>query len=539
MKRLKQIFCLLIILSIILLSACNSKSVSSSPTGSSSSNTMFIGMVNPPVSFNPINSADIAAQFLEKFMFDPFLDMDKPLHFTPRLADSFDTKDNQTFTVKINKKAKWSDGQPVTAEDAVFTFNLAANPKVETSIGAYLTIFAGLDANGKLAKGQTEIPSVRMIDDKTFQFKTKKPVDPNMVKEQIGSKLMILPKHVLKETDPASLSKSPFMMNPTVTNGAFTFIKYQKDQYVQYKANQDYYLGKPKLDQLFVKIMPAANIVAQLQTGELMMNAAGGIGKIPAQDFETVQKMKNVKTQFEPTMGFQVMMFNTEKIKDSKVRQAMTYALDRQSIVDKLLKGHAEIVDGPYTSVNPYLNKNLKKYSYDPEKARQLLKAAGWDFNRTLNLVVPTGNVVREQSADIITQNLEAAGLKVQITKYDFPTIMQKGKQGDFDLLLIGPNYTIDPDVSALYKSHASLNFMKYKNPKSDQLLQSGKDEPNPEKRKIIYNQLQQIWDQDVPFITLYSDYDFGAVSTKVKYGQPRVFGFQKDLQKWSLNGAQ
>jgi peptide/nickel transport system substrate-binding protein len=538
MKWIKPFISLLTIFSVVLLGACGKSSSSVGGTSSSNAKTMFLGLVNPPVSFNPINSSDLAAQVLEKFMFDTFLVMDSPLHFVPKLADSFDTTDNQTFTIKLNKDAKWSDGKPVTTDDVAFTLNLVANPKVETSVGSYLTIFAGLDKNGKLMNGDKEIPSVKIIDAKTIQFKTKKPVDPNMVKEQLGSNFMILPKHVLKDVDPATLSNNPFMMKPTVTNGAFKFVEYKKDQYIQYAANTNYYLGKPKLSKMFVKIMPASNMVAQLQTGELDMNVGGGIGKIPAEDFATVQKITNVKTKFEQTYGFQEMMFNTEHIKDAKVRQAIAYAIDRPTIVKKLLKGHAEIVDGPYTSVNPYLDKNLEKYTYDPNKAKQLLKDAGWDFSKPLNLVVPTGNTVREQSADIITQNLEAVGLKVNTTKYDFPTIMQKGKNGDFDLLLMGFTNTIDPDLTTDYSSNGTLNFMRYKSAKTDQLLQEGKAQPNSDARKKIYNQLQETWEKDVPAITLYSDQDFSAVSNRVQYGQPKVFGFQKDTQNWALNGA-
>ncbi|WP_141430547.1 ABC transporter substrate-binding protein [Bacillus sp. 03113] len=541
MSSFKKVFSLVAILSLLLLAACSGESKSTSSEGNkkASGGSMFIGLVNPPVSFNTINSNDIAAQFLEMFMFDTFLDMDKPLSFTPKLAESFDTKDNQTYTIKIQKDAKWSDGTPVTSKDVAFTMNLVANPKTETSIGTYFTVIDGLTENGKLPDGVTEIPSVKIIDDKTIEFKTKKPVDPNMIKEQIGSKFMILPEHVLKDVAPQDLQKNPFMQNPTVTNGPFKFVQYKKDQYVEYARNDDYYLGKPELDKLFVKIMPAPNLVAQLQTGEIQMNAAGGIGKIVVQDYKTVEGFKNVKTKTEPNIGYQTMMFNTQTIKDAKVRQAIAYAINRKSILDKLLLGKGEVVDGPYTSVSPYLDKDLETYKYDPEKAKQLLKEAGWDFNKPIRFVVPLGNKVREQSADIIAENLKAVGLKIETATYDFPTIMSKGKAGDFDLLLIGWKNTVDPDVTSIYGKGAPTNFMKYDSPKSEELLLAGKTEADADKRKEIYSDLQKLWNEDMPVLTLYSDYDFEVVSKDVKFGEPKVFGFHKDLQKWSIGGAE
>ncbi|ALC82770.1 MULTISPECIES: ABC transporter substrate-binding protein [Bacillus] len=539
MKALKKIYCSIAILSLIVLAACGGGGTNTS-SNSSGGQSMFIGMVNPPVTFNTINTTDVAGQFIEKFMFDTFLDMDAPQSFTPKLAESFETTDNQNFTIKIHPDANWSDGKPVTADDAIFTLNLVANPKTETSVGNYLTIIDGLDANGKLAEGKTEIPSVVKVDDKTFTFKTKNPVDENLVKEQLGSKFMILPKHVLGDVKPEDLSKDPFMQKPTVTNGPFKFTQYKKDQYVEFEANKDYYKGEPKLNKMFVKIMPAANIVAQLQTGELSMNAAGGIGKIAAQDFETVQNLSNVTTKFDKTFGYQTIMFNTqsENVGDAKIRQAIAYAINRQAIVDKLLKGQGEIVDGPYTSVSPYLDKESQKYTYDPEKAKQMLQDAGWDFNKPLNIIVPTGNKVREQSADIITQDLEAIGLKVKTTTYDFPTLLATAKKGAYDIMFIGFTNTLDPDISTIYKTGGSSNYPKYSSKQTDELLEAGKAEPDVEKRKKIYSELQKLWNEDLPVFTLYSDNDFAAVSKKVEEGEPKVFGFHKDLQNWSLTGA-
>lgn len=523
---------LMLMLAVLLLLVACSNSTTNGTANTSEEKNLFIGMVNPPIAFNTINSSDVASQYIEGFMFDSLLDMPESLNFTPKLAESFDTTDNQTYTIKINAKANWSDGTPVTAEDAAFTLNLIANPNVETHVGNFLTPLDGLD-NGKLAEGVSEIPSVKVIDEKTLEFKTTKPVDPNMIKEQLGVKLMILPKHILKDVDPKELSKHPFMQNPTVINGPFKFVQYKKDQYVEFEKNLDYYLGTPKLDKIFVKIMPASNLVAQLQTGEIHMNNT--LGKIAVQDYETVKKIENVKTELQQTIGFQLIVFNMETIKDAKLRQAIAYAINRESIVDDLLKGTGEIIDGPYTSLNPYLNKNLTKYTYDPEKAKQLLAESGWDINQTLDFVVPLGNKVREQSANIIVQNLEDIGIKVKTATYDFPSSLQMAKEGDYDLYLLGNALTVDPDVSSMYASNGSFNFMNYNNPKVDQLLADGKAEPIAEKRKVIYDELQEIWEADLPVLTLYSDYNFAAISDSVSYGGVNILDASVDYHLWDL----
>lgn len=516
----------------------NEQANESDPSGNAGGEkVIFMGQVNAPVTFNPINASDVASQYNQIPIFDSLLDMIGPLEFVPKLATSFETEDNQTFVIKLNEKAAWTDGTPITADDVAFTINLAANPKTESAVGGYISLLEGLDESGKLPDGQETVPSVKVIDDKTLEIKTKTPIDANVLKEQLGVKLLILPKHVLENVPPEQLSKHEFFQHPTVTSGPFKLVKYAKDQYIEYAANPDYYRGAPKIDKLFIKLMPATNLLAQLQTGEIHMNTGVGIGLIPSADYEAVKKLENVTVKEEKKTGIQVMMFNVNTIPDAKVRQAIAYAVDRHLIVDNLLKDAGEVVDGPYSTINPYLNTNLATYEYNPEKAKALLAEAGWDSSRTLRLVVPTGNVTREQSADIIAQNLQNVGVKAKIEKYDFATVMQKGKAGEYDLLLIGNNLTLDPDgASIFYKSDGNFNYMGYSNPTVDQLFEQGKKETDPAKRKAIYDELQRIWQEDLPMLTLYSDYEVLAVSKKVKVGEPKFFGTFYNVHEWDLH---
>jgi peptide/nickel transport system substrate-binding protein len=543
-QAIQKLLSVVAIFSLLLLAACSGATETSKKENSDSksnsksdSNSMFIGLVNPPTGFNPINSGDVAAMFIQKYYQDTLLEMDGPLNFVPRLAESFETEDGQHYTIKINKDAKWTDGNPVTSEDLAFTINTIANPKSETTQGANISMLAGLEANGKLPEGQTELSSVKIVDEKTIELTTAVPVDPNYMKELFGLNILTLPKHILGDVPVEELSKHPYMQNPTVSSGAFKFVKYQKDQYVELVANKDYYMGAPKLEKLFIKIMPAPNLVAQLQTGELDFNVSKGIGKVAVQDYDTVKGFKNVETVVEPTIGHQTMYFNNEKL-NKDVRKALSMAVDRNLLVDKLLKGYGEVVEGPYTSLSPFHDKSAGEIEYNPEQAKQILEKADFDFNTPLELVVPIGNKVREQSAPIIAQSLEKIGVKTKITNYDFPTIMQKGKAGEFDLLLIGFTLTLDPDVSSVYSTGATYNFMKYSDPKMDELLLKGKQEADVEKRKAIYHDVLKKIVDDVPLITLYSDHDFAGVNKRVQVGKPKTFGMHHNIQQWSVGGA-
>lgn len=497
--------------------------------------TLFIGLTIPPTAFNPLVNGETASVVVQSFIFDSLLVMTGPGEFSPKLADAIETTDNQTYTIKLNKNAKWSDGTPITADDVIFTFNLAAHPKSQSVLGAYLAAVEGVEDNGKLPDGVETISSLEKIDDHTVRFKTKNVADPNMLYEQLGSKLYILPKHRLENIPKEAIATDSFTQNPDVTSGPFTFVKYEKDQYVQLKANPNYYLGTPKIDNIYIKILSAANLVTELQTGGIHMNFLGSISKIAVQDYEFVENMDHIRYYYEETLNFQTVMFNHETLPDVRVRQAIAHAVDREHLVNELLRGTGVIVNSPYTPINNYHNPDVPVYEYNPEKAKQLLAEAGWDENRVLNYVVPTGNFIREQAASIIVENLKAVGIKANITMLDFPTTMERARTGQFDLLSMGFTFTYDPDYTSLFGKDQTYNFMRYDSPKSDELLLRGKTEADPAKRKEIYDELQVLWQNELPLLHLYSDTDLIAVSKEVIYGGPKTYGTYADLHLWEL----
>ena len=425
-----------------------------------------IGMMNAPSGFNPLESTDIAQSTVAAMLFNPLVELDDDMKFKPMLADSIETKDNITFTVKLNEKAKWTDGNPVTADDVLFTVGLISNPKVPSTIASKFALLVGLDENGKNTTGAEEIEGMKKVDDHTIEFKTKKLVDLALFEDNIGTRLKTVPKHILKDIDPEKLYQSPFILNPNVIDGAFKLVTYAKDQYVQFEANKDYFLGTPKIDELYFKIMQGSNITVQLESGEIDMNHPN-LGLIPFEDYEKVKGMTQLTTESGGTPGtIQTLMINNKTITDVRVREAFSFAINRKMIADSLLKGNGEGVELPYLSSSEFINKDITIKSYDPEKAKALLKEAGWDSNKTINFDVPTGNKVREKVADIIVDNLTSVGVKVNVQKYDFVTSLAKAKSHEFDIYIVGiPVYPTNPDLSTILQTGGNLNLGQYSSP--------------------------------------------------------------------------
>ncbi|OMF37751.1 hypothetical protein BK133_04230 [Paenibacillus sp. FSL H8-0548] len=532
------------ILSAILVTGCGTSaqknggaSGAAEGTSTTTKNQLTIGITNPPLMFNPIDSdgsGSSGAVFVYRYLFDSLVKTVGPLDYQMMLAESFETDDNQTFRIALNPDAKWTDGQPVTAEDVAFTINLIANPKTITTQRTSIKALGGLDAKGRLPEGVDSLSSIKVIDEKHLEITTGSPVDANLIYERF-SDILIVPKHILKDVDPAQLNQSAFWRNPNVTSGSYKFVKYENKSYVELAANEEYYRGAPEIAKVFIKIMPAANIVAQLQSGELDMNAAQGTGNIPAAEWLTVKTFDNVATSEAQTRRYNSIEINMERFPDKEVRQAIAYAINRSMIVDQLMPNAGELQDGPYSNSHPYHDENVKSYSYDPEKAKELLKSSGFDLKKPIELIVPTGDRTREMAGNIIQQNLQAIGLNVKQVNYDFPTTVSYLVKGDFDLVLSSASSLMDPDgPSTVYSSAGALNDMRFFNDRVDELFQQGMNEVDATKRRAIYTELQGIIQEEVPVVTIYSEYNLMALAKDVKGKGGVIDGMHYDVNIWS-----
>jgi len=476
--------------------------------GAQSALVAVSAMWSPPNNFNPINTDSSYGFYAVRFMFTGLVGSrveNNQMQFTPALASRWDVgADRQTFTFTLHPQASWHDGQPVTSDDVLFTIMTVSDPRTETNRGANIAAIAGLDARGKRAVGGQI--GFRSLGPKAFEVKTKAPVDPAFFLETFGSNLYIIPKHILADVPPDQLSRHPFFQRPTVGNGPYKFVQYRTDEFVEFASNDSYHLGAPHVRRLFLRIIPPTTMLAQLQRGDLDLTAGFGIGEILVDDWDRVKTLSNLQTISFPAPGYQYMLINWQRpyLQDKRVRRALAQAINRSLIVSQLLKGQGQVAEGPIPPVTPYFNKQVKPWPYDPAQARALLQEAGWDFNRTLTLRVPVGNVVRERSAEIVRENLVAVGVKTDLQKSDFPTHIAALRNGTYDLGLVGWTGLNDPDVSSQYRTGGQYNFSSHSIPQMDQLLDEGVRTADPAKRHQIYDQFQELFADQMPVVVLY-----------------------------------
>lgn len=508
----------------------------------SSGETLVIGMNNAPSSQNPFHANSTSADWAMKFFYETLLNQVGPTEFEPRLGE-FSTEDNQTFTVSLNSEATWTDGEPVTAHDVAFTLNTIAHPDTLTSHGADIAMLEGTDSQGKMAEGLEELPGVTVVNDETLELTTKEPVDINYISEFLGTKVMVAPEHVMEDIPKEELHTAQEVVQPTVFNGPYKFVKYAEEDYLELEANEDYYRGVPKIANVFMRVLNGSTLVTELQAGNLHMVSQGGFGDVPHNDIPLVQEVETleVKEYASPNVQYLYINNENERYADKKVRQAFAYAIDFEMIVENLLTGHGEVPAAPYSSANTtYQDESLEPYPYDPEKAKELLDEAGFDYNQPVTLSVPTGNAVREQNADLIEQYLENIGLEVNQVSYDFTTFMSKLREGDYELGLGGQAHNYEPDLTNFLGTGGSSNQNHYSSEEMDSLLAEGLKGTTSEERQPVYEEVQALFKEDVPAIPFYSE---SVYSVQVDYLNGGVKEFYPattaNVHEWTLEPTQ
>lgn len=518
------------------MTACGTSNDTAQQGGDASNGKKIInmGVTYSPGTINPLSPVTEVATYATGLMFLPLMEIGSDMQFHPMLAESVTTEDNKTFTIKLYENAKWSDGEPITVDDVMFTIRRIADAKVG-SIYAYMyASFEGFDENGYLPEGTTDVAGLVKVDDSTLQMVAKEPMSLNIFNNAVSRCLWTIPEHVLKDVAPEELVASEFFQKPDVVSGPFSMIQYDRDHYIQLAANKNYFKGAPKIDQLNFNVMQGSQIYARLQSGEIDFNTPN-LGVIPVEDFENVKALPNMKTNLEEPIANQFMYINETVFPDAKQRKALVHAINREQIVNDLLKGNGEVIDGFFTSYSPYFDETLGVTGYDPEKAKSLLEESGWDFNREIVFSVSSGDDTMSQAANIIAANLNAIGVKVKIKMTDLTTLMDELYATNFELAMLQYSFTpVDPypDITYLIRSG---NINGYSNAEVDRLFDEVRSVDDSAKVKELYAGVNKIAQEEVPMFSVYATRGLSAVSDRVSGIEPRQFGTFINVQDWDV----
>jgi len=495
---------------------------------------IVVGAIGEPRTLIPIMASDSASGAICGLIFNGLVKYDKDLNLVGDLAKGWDiSEDGLKITFYLRRGVRWQDGQPFTARDVEFTYKGLVDPRVRTAYSGDFKMIKRLE----------------VIDDYTVRVLYKEPFSPGLSSWTMG----IMPEHLLKGED---LNTTRFARHPVGT-GPYRFRLWKTGERVELVSNHDYFEGRPYIDRYIYRIIPdQATLFLELR--------AGGVDEISLTPLQARRQTQSrfFKGNFNkfryPSFGYTYLGYNLKdfRFRDLRVRQAINYAINKEEIIRGVLLGLGRVSTGPFIPESWAYNKAVKAVGYDPEKARMLLKEAGWrdlDGDGVLEkngrrfsftIITNQGNGERRMTAEIIQRRLKEVGIEVKIKIIEWSSFVSEFiDKRRFDAVLLGWGLSRDPDMYDIWYSsktkEGEFNFVGYSNPEVDRLLLEGRCTFDREERTRIYHKIHRILYHDQPYLFLYVPDALPIIQKRFRGIKAAPAGIGYNFIKWYVPKAE
>jgi len=475
--------------------------------------TLIIGMQQEPEILNESISSMFSGIYLCNLIFSKFVKHNDSMELEcdliteiPTVKNGGVSEDYLTYTYHLRDNAFWHDGRPVTSADVRFTCDIMKDPEINVST----------------RQGWDVIESVDTPDSHTVVFHLSE-VYTNFVGDCFYDE-SVLPRHLLKDLQSSDFTSADFHKDP-VGSGPFIFEEWESGSYMTLKANRDYYGEGPYLDRIIIKfILDGNSLMFQLESGEIM-----GADNVPNALLDIVSDINKVKIYKTPALFLEHIDLNCSRypLDDNRVRRALSLAIDREEISNKIYNGiwlpaySDEHPDSPFhTGFGRDFN------GYNPELARELLREAGWrdsdgdgvrekgDRELKFEISTVTGRVNRRRTQIVLNKQLGEIGVTLEIKNYH-PSVLFAGfddggilSGGKYEMALYAFMAPPDPSTketsySADFVPPAGQNYSYFEDAALTDLLSMGSSAISFERRKILYSEILKILAREVPVIPL------------------------------------
>jgi len=538
MKRGSFFWLMGILLLLTLLSGCDTSGPAVAPAPRpagipATGDTLVVGTIGEPSNLIPLLASDASSHDVAGQIYNGLLRYDKNLKLEGDLAERWEvSRDGLTITFHLRQGVRWQDGKPFTAKDVLYTYGVTIDPKTPT---AYAEDFK-------------QVQQVSAPDPYTVVVNYAKPFAPALA--SWGN--AVLPAHLLEGQD---ITKSPLSRKPVGT-GPFRFKSWDAGQKIILEANPDYYEGRPQIDRYLYRVIPdSSTMYMELKAGGVDM-----MGLSPVQ-YQRQTSGSSFTSRFNkyryPASAYTYLGYNLRNplFADRQVRQAIAMCINRDEIIHGVLLGMGQMANGPFKPGTWAHNPSVKGFDYNPEQAKKLLAAAGWQLGTdgilqkqgkrfSFTLLTNQGNEQRIKIAQIIQRRLKGVGIEVQIRVLEWASLLANFiDKGKFDALVMGWTIPQDPDIFDVWHSSKTnpkeLNFIGYKNPEVDRLIEEGRGTFDHEQRKRAYWRIQEIIQQDQPYTFLYVPDALPVVHARFRGIEPAPAGISHNLIRWYVPKAE
>lgn len=493
----------------------------------SRTDTLVAGTADFQGVFNPMYSESLEDSRVVNLMNASLLNNDDAGKLIDGTATMTISDDGLTYTFKISDKDKFTDGTPVTAADYANYYKVLDDKSYDGFADLSLDKIVGWAAYK--TNDAKDIEGVKVVDDKTLEIHIEA---PNFTaKYDFGSAIPISAKiygDLLKKGD---LSKFKAVdMTTWVGNGAYTLTGIKEKTSITLEAAKTYYLGEPKIPKIIFKVVAPNSELQALEAGDVDLEE----DLVCDQDYIDEATSDGFLNQWvQPTNGYGYVALNHKKdaFKDQKVRQALLYGLDRQSVVTSVYGKYANVLNIPQSKVSwVYDDTGVNTYGYDLDKAQELLKEAGWvkedgklmKDGKQMKIILSamSDNAVTTAMIPVMIDSYGKLGIDFQAEYVDWPTLNSKSQSIDYDMIFQAWVLIANPEMSNVYASAdkgGGQNHYAYSNPDMDQLFTEARTAKTDVEYKGDYLKIFKLWNEDLPVLPVYQRSDLICFNTRVQ----------------------
>ncbi|MDR7857049.1 peptide ABC transporter substrate-binding protein [Tissierella sp.] len=491
---------------------------------------------------NPLMTENSSYYFFSKLVFEGLFEFDNDLNVKNQLAESYNIKDDgRTIEIRLKDNVFWHDGEKLKPEDIAFTINTIKYANTNSTYKEMLAKAMGLTSASDLRR----ILEVAIIDESNISITFDRAFSNNL--EVLT--FPIIPKHVFVTTKGGNddFIKALELNDYTpIGTGAYRFESYEKMKQITLKANDNYRDGKPYIDEILGRVLDSEeDILTAFETGQINIATTIGVDWDKYGGNSRIRAVEFVSPNYE-FLGFNFSkeVFSGEN--GQRLRRAIAYGINRQSIIEKLYLGHGTQIDVPVHPDSWLLSEKANTYGYNLELAKKELNNIGWkDTNDdgiledengeaiSFNLLTNTYNPMRLRTAELIQEDLIEIGININIstgknldkeaTKEDIEQqwieVNELLSTGDYDIALLGWQLSAIPDLSFAFHSSQipyNTNFIKYSSENMDQLLEAAFLSGSRENKINAYDDLQAYIVNELPYISLFYKNKALLMDTKI-----------------------
>jgi oligopeptide transport system substrate-binding protein len=486
------------------------KSEPAKPATASATTELRVPLNGDAPTLDPQAGDNLITNIVTQNVYASLVDLDQEGKPVPGLAKSWDISTDATlYTFHLVTDAKFQDGSPITSADVKYSFERVLLPA--TKAAAPLLMLGDVEGAEEMLAGKaTELSGIKLPDPATVQIQQKKPGRGDLLARVSSPRLGVVKK--------ANVEGAPDWFLKPVGSGPYVLKEYTEKSRFVLEASPHYFRGEPKIKTVTMPIVTDATTgLAQYENGEV------DVVQVPLEDLNRIRSDTKLKDQLKEFDRSQTMFLALNQavyppFSDVRVRQAIAYSIDKETIVKQVFQGAARVANGMLPPGDPAYDATFKGLPYDPTKARQLLEAAGYPEGKglppgklTYNPLGTSYKNIAEPASAMLKQNI---GLEFPLQTTEYARfIADMNKKDVLAAYLAGwsqswldPNYYLDQ----LFYSKSSLNRMNYRSEEFDKVLDAANAAATPAERTRLFQEAQAKLIDDAPVVpVLTTKYDF------------------------------